>query len=94
MMKKIALGITALMAALVMTGCEVSVEAKDNTHKVEDYINMIKVCSNMFEQVSYDNNTGVMYYQYRYGKSECGLTPIYNADGTLKIYEGWSNNAT
>lgn len=88
-MKKIALIITTLVTVLVMTGCEVPTEAKDNTSKVEDYINMIRVCSNADEQIFYDNNTGVMYYQYYWSRCCCGLTPIYNTDGTLKIYEGW-----
>ena len=91
-MKKIILGITILAAVLAMTGCEVPIEAKDNTPKVDDYINMIKVCSNMREQIFYDNNTGIMYYQYSLSRSQCGLTPIYNADGTLKIYEEWERN--
>jgi hypothetical protein len=38
------------------------------------------------EQVTYrimvDKNTGVLYYRYN-----SGITPIYNADGTLKLYE-------
>ena len=93
-MKKIILGITILVAAVSMIGCEALVEAKDNTPKVEDYINMIEVCSNFEGHILYDNNTGVMYYQYSWNRSNCGLTPIYNADGSLKIYEKWSNNAT
>lgn len=88
-MKKIALIITTLAAVLAMTGCEVPVEAKDNAPKVEHYMNLEQVCSNMYEQVFYDKNTGVMYYQYRSSRSDCGITPIYNADGSLKIYEGW-----
>lgn len=39
------------------------------------------------ERVSYgvyvDKNTGVLYYRF-----QSGMTPIYNADGTLKLYEG------
>lgn len=38
------------------------------------------------ERVSYgvyvDKNTGVLYYRF-----QSGITPIYNADGTLKLYE-------
>lgn len=88
-MKKIALGLTALMAVLVMAGCEVPVEAEDNSPKVKDYINLVIVCSNGLERVCYDSNTGVMYYKYSVNRSNCGMTPIYNSDGSLKIYEGW-----
>jgi hypothetical protein len=39
------------------------------------------------EQVGYgvfvDKTTGVLYYRF-----QSGMTPIYNADGTLKLYEG------
>lgn len=90
-MKKIALIIITLAAVLAMAGCELPVEAKDNAPKVEDYVNMLVVCSNISEKLVYDNNTGVMYYQYSYSRSNCGMTPIYNADGTLKIYEGWTS---
>lgn len=86
-MKKIALIITALAAVLAMTGCEVPVEAKDNTPKVDDYINLVSVCSNGMERVLYDSNTGVMYYKYSVNRSNCGMSPIYNSDGSPKIYE-------
>lgn len=36
-----------------------------------------------------DTDTGVMYNYIRGAIYGGGLTPIYNADGTLKIYEGW-----
>lgn len=32
-----------------------------------------------------DPDTGVMYYQARF---DGGITPLYNADGTLRVYEG------
>lgn len=86
-MKKILLLATTLAAVLAMTGC--TDLAKEDTVKVGDYIDMRRVCSSMDEQIFYDNNTGVMYYQYNLTRYKCGLTPIYNTDGTLKIYEGW-----
>lgn len=36
-----------------------------------------------------DTDTGVMYNYVRGGIYGGGLTPIYNADGTLKIYKEW-----
>ena len=39
------------------------------------------------ERIVYANDTGVMYYVFFAG--HCGgITPLYNADGTLQIYEG------
>lgn len=39
------------------------------------------------EQIVYSNDTGVMYYVFL-GSNSSGITPLYNADGTLQIYEG------
>ena len=36
-------------------------------------------------RVIVDPDTGVMYYQARF---DGGITPLYNADGTLRVYEG------
>ncbi len=38
------------------------------------------------ECIVYANDTGVMYYVFLKGYSG-GITPLYNADGTLQIYE-------
>jgi hypothetical protein len=36
----------------------------------------------------YDKDTKVMYYIISISSSyKCGITPIYNTDGTIKIYE-------
>lgn len=40
-----------------------------------------------------DTDTGVMYSYVRGGIYGGGLTPIYNADGTLKIYREENGNA-
>lgn len=85
--KKIILLAVTLIVMLSVTSCTDS--AKGDTAKVENYIDMVEVCSNMNEHIFYDNNTGVMYYQNSWGCSNCGLTPVYNTDGTIKIYEGW-----
>lgn len=42
------------------------------------------------EYIVYANDTGVMYYVFLwpdYGGTS-GITPLYNADGTLQIYKG------
>lgn len=39
------------------------------------------------DAVYYDRNTNVMYYCLGRSELNSGLTPIYNADGTLKLYE-------
>lgn len=39
------------------------------------------------EYILYANDTGVMYYAFRTSHAG-GITPLYNVDGTLQIYEG------
>lgn len=87
-MKKTMLLAATLAIMLSSTSCTDPAKAED-TVKVEDYIDTVEVCCRMGEHIFYDNNTGVMYYQYSMASNNCGITPIYNADGTLKIYEGW-----
>lgn len=71
---------------VLLSGCNNS-GVNDNTYTIEDYCNMRLVCRKGDSRIYVDKNTGVLYYVklngYRYG-----ITPIYNADGTLKIYEG------
>lgn len=37
--------------------------------------------------VAYDENTKVMYLCV-YGNNSMAITPIYNSDGTVKLYDG------
>ena len=61
--------------ALGITGCG---SADNKTESIVDKINMDS-------GVIVDPDTGVMYYQERF---DGGITPLYNADGTLRVYEG------
>lgn len=38
-------------------------------------------------RIVYANDTGVMYFVFAEGY-QGGITPLYNADGTLQIYDG------
>ena len=53
-----------------------------------DYIDLVVIYENLSQQteVMYDKNTGVMYF-HRDSRYDSFMTPIYNADGTLKLYE-------
>ena len=62
--------------ALGITGCG----SDDN--KTESMVDKINMDSG---GVIVDPDTGVMYFQARY---DGGITPLYNADGTLRVYEG------
>lgn len=52
------------------------------------YIDLVVIYENLSQQteVMYDKNTGVMYF-HRDSRYDSFMTPIYNADGTLKLYE-------
>ena len=95
MKKKIALILVLCTIALVLCSCSsISYdEAKiSDTHAFSDgYFTVIKEWDGgvdfPLEQIVYANDTNVMYYVYAYGYRG-GITPLYNADGTLQIYEG------
>ena len=73
-MKVLAVFLCAVLA-LGIAGCG----STDN--KTESMVDKI----NMDSGVIVDPDTGVMYYQARF---DGGITPLYNADGTLRVYEG------
>lgn len=74
-MKVLAVFLCAALA-LGINGCG----SDDN--KTESMVNKIDMDS---FRVIVDPDTGVMYYQARF---DGGITPLYNADGTLRVYEG------
>ena len=95
MKKKIALILVLCTLVAVLCSCSSTSydEAKvSDTHAFSDeYFTVIKEWDGgvgfPLEQIIYANDTGVMYYVYAYNYYG-GITPLYNADGTLQIYEG------
>lgn len=86
-MKKIAL-IMAL-GLITLTGCCSGHDVEPTQSSAANkYIDLVVIYENLSQQteVMYDKNTGVMYL-CKYGQSSSFMTPIYNADGTLKLYE-------
>ncbi len=57
---------------------------------INKYIDLVVVSedSTVFGivEVAYDRNTGVMYFVKRSGY-QFGISPIYNSDGTVKLYD-------
>nr|DAE33388.1 MAG TPA: protein of unknown function (DUF4969) [virus sp. ctQ5V6] len=74
-MKVLAIFLCAALA-LGIAGCG---SADNKTESMVDKTNMDG------GGVIVDPDTGVMYYQARY---DGGITPLYNADGTLRVYVG------
>ena len=95
MKKKIALILVLCTLVAVLCSCSsISYdEAKvSDTHAFSNgYFTVIKEWDGgvnlPLERIIYANDTGVMYYVYAYNYYG-GITPLYNADGTLQIYKG------
>ena len=86
-MKKIAL-IMAL-GFTTLTGCYSGHDTEPTQSYIANkYIDLTTVYEDASHgtEVMYDKNTGVMYF-HRDSRYDSFMTPIYNADGTLKLYE-------
>ena len=89
MKKKIAAIIVALTMCISVTGCNEAYKDGDCnfSHVDNEYIHLITVCDNEDGNVvAYDKDTKVLYLCV-YGYYTMGITPIYNSDGSLKLYE-------
>lgn len=98
MNKKILAALLGLMLCFGIIGCGGNIESKANdvgNDSITKYFNLVTVCEEDLyslgmvagsEKIVYDKNTNVMYYIYDYSY-QWGITPIYNSDGTVKLYE-------
>ena len=87
--KKIVAIVLGLTICIGMTGC--SGKVRDGncnfTYVDNKYIHLITVYDRDDGNViAYDEDTKVLYLCV-YGYSTMGITPIYNSDGSLKLYE-------
>lgn len=93
-MKKFCLVLIIILMATMLCSCSSTSydEAKtSNTYAFSNgYFTVIKEWGDTLhfnEYIVYAKDTGVMYYVFIKGYAG-GITPLYNADGTLQIYEG------
>ena len=93
-MKKFCLVLIIILMATMLCGCSSipydEAKTSDTYTFSNGYFTVIKEWGETLysiERIVYANDTGVMYYVFRtsYGG---GITPLYNADGTLQVYEG------
>lgn len=88
-MKKIILTL-ALATTLLLSGCGSEYNAENETK--EDFANGCFTEINSRNdtygnyKIVYANDTKVKYFIISNG-SGCGITPLYNADGTLQVHE-------
>lgn len=88
MKKKITAIMIGLTLCLGMTGCgngDIEPQTSDYGNK---YIDLVIIYQDdiLGTEVVYDKNTKVMYFIKQGG--QFGITPIYNSDGTVKLYDG------
>lgn len=82
----------ALATALLLSGCG----SKYNEEKVtkEDFANGYFTEINSWKnaygnyKIVYANDTKVKYFIVTGNQYTSGITPLYNADGTLQVYDG------
>lgn len=88
MKKKALLVMLAVFLCLGTVGCgEKDVPEVDSFYG-NKYIDLVTIYenTNYGTEICYDRNTKVMYFIKSTGY-QFGITPIYNADGSLKLYE-------
>lgn len=88
-MKKRFIAIVAmLLVAVTMTSCSYGKYKNAKTKKESyagGYFTEIKEWGNW--HIVYANDTKVMYIVF-YGGYKCGISPLYNSDGSLQVYAG------
>lgn len=94
MKKKIALFLILCIMVMALCGCS-SITTYEEAHSVNNhqffgnYFTLIRTWNdgNNDYSILYANDTGVKYFLID-GYRSYALTPLYNADGTLQIWEG------
>lgn len=90
MKKKIALILTLCLMVIMLCSCSTSYENATIPTKKDfgSYFSVLKEWNDYMGKckIIYANDTHVMYFYFD-GNYTSGLTPLYNADGTLQIYE-------
>lgn len=89
----IAFAILAFLKYLVVIKNELCdyIESLPEPASVSEYCDLVKIESGVSETIYYDKNTKIMYCLINTDEYS-GITPIYNADGTLKVYKENPNN--
>lgn len=81
----VALGLTLCFG---MTGCTKGNNESESSCFTNRYIDLVTIYKgDKGTEVLYDKNTKVMYFA-KWTIYQFGITPIYNSDGTVKLYDG------
>lgn len=89
MKKKILAVVLGLTLCFGMTGCTKGDIEPESSRLANKYIDLVTIYKddNHNTKVLYDKNTKVMYF-VKWSGYQFGITPIYNSDGTVKLYDG------
>ena len=88
MKKKILAVALGLVLCFGMTGCTKGDIEPENSDLGNKYIDLATIyIGDIGTEVLYDKNTKVMYF-VKWNNNQFGITPIYNSDGTVKLYDG------
>lgn len=92
-MKKVIILFITIILLISLCACGRTYEEAENNFnsKSGNYFTIVKEWGNSAgygnSYIVYANDTKVMYY-IEYGAQSRMITPLYNADGTLQIYQG------
>ena len=89
MKKKILAVVLGLTLCFGMTGFTKGDIEPESSCLANKYIDLVTIYKNddYRTKVLYDKNTKVMYF-VQWSNYQFGITPIYNSDGTVKLYDG------
>lgn len=89
MKKKILVVVLGLTLCFGMTGCTKGDIKSESSTLGNKYIDLVTIYKDdrQHTEVLYDKNTKVMYF-LKWSGYQFGITPIYNSDGTVKLYDG------
>lgn len=89
MKKKILAVVLGLTLCFGMTGCTKGDIEPESSCFANKYIDLVTIYKDddYNTEVLYDKNTKVMYF-VKWSNYQFGITPIYNSDGTVKLYDG------
>lgn len=88
-------GYVAAIAAIIIIGtaiicaCFIKEEKTPNNSFGGQFV-VLEENESSGETVSiiYDRDTKVMYYYLSDGYNKCAMSPVYNQDGSVKVYDG------
>lgn len=85
MKKKILSLMIALSMVLCITGCD---HLEDKSEDMGNNSPFFTIYKGVDVYIYVDKETNVQYVMVNNGRGGVGFQPLYNADGTLKLYQG------